>query len=358
MTDGGRRTEEDRVPPSSVVRPPSSVRFGIAFQSNKTPAEYRALAELVDRYPFDVVSVYNDLLFQPALGPLLLMAPYLRRAQLGPAALNPYTVHPLEIAGQVALLDLATEGRAYLGLSRGAWLERIGLDARRPVATLREAILLIRHLLARRPEPFEGEIFRLAANATLRYQPLRANVPITLGTWGPQTARLAGALADEIKIGGSTNPAMVAALRPHLDAGSAAAGRPPNSVAICLGAVTVVDENREAARALARREVSLYLPVVAGLDPTVDPGWLARIRSAAARGDTDGIARDISDKMLDRFAFAGAPEDIVRQCEAIFAAGASRVEFGTPHGVDPREGVRMLGERVLPVCSSSGRGPP
>jgi 5,10-methylenetetrahydromethanopterin reductase len=76
----------------------SVVAFGIAFQSNKTPGEYRALAEAVDRAPFDVVSVYNDLLYQPALGPLLWMAPALRRARLGIAALNPYTVHPIEIA--------------------------------------------------------------------------------------------------------------------------------------------------------------------------------------------------------------------------------------------------------------------
>src|SRR6266704_2612385 len=89
----------------------ASIRFGIALQGDKTPSEYVAHAELIDRYPFAVVSVYNDLFFQPALGPLLLMAPYLRSAQLGPAALNPYTLHPIEIAGQTAVLDLVTDGR-------------------------------------------------------------------------------------------------------------------------------------------------------------------------------------------------------------------------------------------------------
>ena len=84
-------------------------RFGVALQGNKTPAEYAALARLTDQYAFDVVSVYNDLLFQPVLGPLLWMAPHLRRAQrVGPAMLNPYLVRPVEIAGQAALLDLAT----------------------------------------------------------------------------------------------------------------------------------------------------------------------------------------------------------------------------------------------------------
>jgi 5,10-methylenetetrahydromethanopterin reductase len=70
------------------VEPP---QFGVALQGNKTPAEYVALAEAINAHAFDVVSVYNDLLFQPALGPLLWMAPHLTRAQrIGPAALNPY----------------------------------------------------------------------------------------------------------------------------------------------------------------------------------------------------------------------------------------------------------------------------
>src|SRR5438105_7689255 len=121
------------------------MRLSIAFQTNKAPREYEALAKLIDGYDFDVVSVYNDLLFQPALGPLLWMAPHLHRAHLGPAALNPFTVHPLELAGQAALLDLATAGRAYLGLARGAWLDLLNVETRRPVRTLREAILFIRH---------------------------------------------------------------------------------------------------------------------------------------------------------------------------------------------------------------------
>jgi 5,10-methylenetetrahydromethanopterin reductase len=322
----------------------------IAFQTNKTPSEYEALAMLVDGYGFDVVSVYNDLLFQPALGPLLLMARHLTQTRIGPAVLNPYTVHPLEIAGQTALLDLVSQGNAYLGLGRGAWLDALGLETSRPVRTLREAVLLVQHLLAGRPEPFEGEIFSLVAGATLQYHPLRARVPIMLGTWGPRTARVAGEVADEIKIGGSANSAMAGHLQPHIDAGLTSAGRRPGSVGICLGAVTVVDEDREAARARARREVALYLPVVAPLDPSVtDREWLDRITAAAARRDYQAVERDISDEILDRFAFAGAPEDVVRQVERLRAGGATRVEFGTPHGLDPTRGVKLLGERVLPA---------
>jgi 5,10-methylenetetrahydromethanopterin reductase len=53
--------------------------------------------------------------------------------------------------------------------------------------------------------------------------------------------------------------------------------------------------------------------------------------------------------MLDRFAFAGTPDDIVQQVQRLRVAGATRFEFGTPHGLDPARGIKLLGERVLPA---------
>ncbi len=326
-----------------------SSRFSIAFQSNKTPAEYEALADLVDTYGFDVVSVYNDLLFQPALGPLILMARRLRHAQIGPAALNPFTIHPVEIAGQAAFLDMISNGRAYLGLARGAWLEQIGVESRRPVQALREAALIVQHLLRRDPAAFEGDVFRLTAGTGLNYTPARDRVPIMIGTWGRQTAAMAGQVADEIKIGGSANPAMVGYLAPALRKGEEMAGRQAGSVGVCLGAVCVVDEDRAAARDYVRHDLALYLPVVARLDPTLnDPDLLAALQAADARRDHAAIRAMISDDILDRFAFAGAPADIIRQVERLIDAGATRVEFGTPHGLTPSTGIRLLGAKVLP----------
>src|SRR5207302_11287691 len=68
-----RRWGAGRARPTAASR--GLMRFGLAFQSDKTAAQYIALAQTADRYDFDVISVYNDLLYQPAIGPLLLMAP-------------------------------------------------------------------------------------------------------------------------------------------------------------------------------------------------------------------------------------------------------------------------------------------
>ena len=123
---------------------------GLGLQGNKTPAQYARLARMAEQYNFDVLTVFSDLTYQPALAPLLVAASNSVRLRLGPACLNPFTLHPVEIAGQVAALDLASNGRAYLGLARGAWLEKIGVKPRRPVRALREAAEIVRLLLADR----------------------------------------------------------------------------------------------------------------------------------------------------------------------------------------------------------------
>jgi 5,10-methylenetetrahydromethanopterin reductase len=313
----------------------------VAFQTDKSPAAYAALAAQVDRYPFAVVSVYNDLFYQPALGPLLHLSAGLRAARVGPAALNPRLLHPIEIAGQIAVLDAATDGRAYLGLARGTWLDALGLADDRPLRRLRETVELVRYVLARRTDGYAGDLYQVAPGVSLQYSPRRADVPIMLGTWSPRAARLAAQLAvDEVKIGGSAAPAMVRQMRRWL--GAAAVG-------ICAGAVTVVSRDRVAARATARQQVAMYVAVVAALDASLDdPEWLAYVQARAAANDLAAVGRALDDDRLDRFAFAGTPEDVVAQVQALRAAGATRIEFGTPHGLTATEGLALLGGEVLP----------
>jgi 5,10-methylenetetrahydromethanopterin reductase len=128
----------------------------------------------------------------------------------------------------------------------------------------------------------------------------------------------------------------------------------PREVGIVAGAVTVVDRDGARARALARRRVGMYLDVVAARDPTsaLDPELLEALGTRVAAGDVDGAAALISDETLDRFAFSGTPSQIADQADALFEAGALRVEFGSPHGVDERSGVELLAREVAPRLRS------
>ncbi|WP_248958657.1 LLM class flavin-dependent oxidoreductase [Sphaerisporangium perillae] len=332
--------------------------IGLGLQSDKRPGDYARLASLAEEHGFDVLSVFGDLMYQPPIFPLLEMAAATRRVRLGTACLNPYSLAPYEIAGQLAALDLASDGRAYLGLARGTWLGAVGIAQPRPLTALAEAAEVIYRLLGGDTGGYEGDMFRLEPGTRLRYAVRRPHPPLLLGAWGPKGAALAGRIADEIKVGGSANPAMVPVIRERVRAGAEWTGRDPGDIGIVLGAVTVVDTDGAAARARARTEVAMYLAVVAELDPTaeVPADLLARVRDLVGAGHDRAAGELIPDDVLDMFAFSGTPEQVAAQAQALIDAGVRRVEFGTPHGLDDDLGVHLLGTAVLPLLDRARSG--
>jgi 5,10-methylenetetrahydromethanopterin reductase len=326
--------------------------LSIAFQTDKTPQQYVALAQLVNRYDFDAVSVYCDAPYHPSFGPLLLMAPHIQRARLGPAAVSPFRIHPIDMAAETALLAQMAQGGVYLGVARGAWLEDHGIaESARPIQAIREAIKIVRYLLSGSSGGYDGQIYRLAEHVKATYPLPSRSIPVMIGTWGAKMCALAGEIADEVKVGGSSNPDIVAVIRGYIAEGERKAGRMAGTVGVAMGAVTVIDEDREQAHRAARQAAALYLPVTIPLDPTLqlEPDLIARLRDHANRQEFDAASKLISDEMLGRFAFSGDAKDIIQQCEALFDAGANRIEFGTPHGLRHEDGIRILGDSVIPA---------
>jgi 5,10-methylenetetrahydromethanopterin reductase len=197
----------------------TAFELGLAWQADKPPGRYGELAAAAEAHGFDVVSVFADLLYQPPLPALLEMARATSRVRLGAACLNPFTQHPYEIAGGLALLDAVSAGRAYLGLARGAWLDAIGLSPRQPLAALRDTAAIVRALLSGDGGGYTGAVYRLAPGVRLRgVRPGSGGAggavgasravgaggavgragraggvpPLLLGAWGPRGAALAG----------------------------------------------------------------------------------------------------------------------------------------------------------------------
>lgn len=328
-------------------------QIGLGVQTDKTVAEYVALAQLIDQYDVDVVHLYCDLPYTPSYLPMALMAPHLRRARMGPAGVTLARMTPVDIAADTALLAQLARGGVSVGLVRGAWLEDYGMaEPGRPLQAIREGVAVIRYMLSGARGGLAGGVYSLAEHAYSPWAlPCGAQAPVMIGSWGPRLCALAGEIADELKVGGSANPAIVPIVQRWLAQGEVRAGRARGSVAIAVGAVCVADEERERARAAARRSVALYLPIVAALDPTVDvePEFIERLQALSRQQDSAGAARLISDELLDKFAFSGDAQDLIRQAEALYDAGAARVEFGTPHGLESGTGIRIIGEQVIPA---------
>jgi 5,10-methylenetetrahydromethanopterin reductase len=303
----------------------SRLEFGVGLQGDRDLSDYGPLGQLAEELGFDVVTAFGDAGYLPPLAVLLQVAAATSRVRVGPSCLNPYTTHPLEIAAQAAALDAASGGRAYLGLARGAWLDRLGIAQVRPLRALREAAALAETLLRGDDGGYAGEIFSVEPGFRLQPPLPQRKISLLIGAWGPRMVALAGEIADELKVGGSANPDLVPVMRERLG--------PASSTRIVMGAVTVVDHDGPAARERARAAVAMYYEVVGKLDPTLAPR---------------PIGAPISDELLDRFAFAGTPESVARQVGSLLEAGVERVEFGAPFGLDAETGLRLLGLQVLP----------
>ena len=245
-------------------------------------------------------------------------------------------MHPLDIAAQTALLSDLAAGGVYIGLVRGGWLADHGIrELQPPIQALREAIAIIRKTLAGESAGYAGRVYQIAAHARAPYPLPQAKIPLQIGTWGEKLAALAGEVADEVKIGGSANPDVLPVIADYIATGEARAGRPIGAIKLVIGAVSVIDENRELARWVARKSVALYLPIVSRLDPTlaIDPELMARVQAHVNAG-----ARTMPPLGLYRTIFwiasflPATRSDVISQCEALYDAGAQRIELGTPHG--------------------------
>ncbi|WP_206487843.1 LLM class flavin-dependent oxidoreductase [Rhodococcus sp. KRD162] len=320
--------------------------IGVGVAGSFAPRDYAPLAERLEVAGFDAVTVFGDLMYQPPALVLHSMAYSTSRMRLGIAAYTPWTQHPVEIAGQVALLDAASGGRAFYGLVRGAWMEQLKIDQSRALAAIVDTASIVTALLAGDARGYEGKVYSLAAGTTVMYPVLRTEVPLLIGSWSPRLAAIAGRIADELQAGGSANPAMVERLSSMAEASGSA--RTPG---ICLNAIAVVDEDGIAARAAARTAAAPYFDVVAAHDPTVDldPDLMARIGVLCRNGDHREAGMLIPDDVLDKFAFAGTPQQVAEQAASIIRAGARRVEFDTPFGLTTGSGIGLLCEQVLPT---------
>ena len=300
------------------------------------------LAAAVRSYSFDTLSVYDDLGDPPPFRTLSALAAACPTARVGPACIAVPRYSTLEsVVAEVASLAQGRPGGVFLGLAAGAWLDRLGLTSA-AVSQVREALEVCRYLLDGRDGGFEGRYYTVRAGWRPSYALPVGRVPLMLGAWGERMLTLGGELADEVKIGGTASADMVPLARQRIG---------NERVGIVLGAVTVVDEDGATARQAARRRAVTYIPVIGQGDPIARERFgeeLRRISEAMSRGDIEAAEAALPDELLRRFAFAGTPDEIIRQAEGVFEAGASRIDFGSPHGLDEAAGIRLLAEKVMP----------
>jgi 5,10-methylenetetrahydromethanopterin reductase len=323
-----------------------TLRFSIRLNNDLELDAYPRLASAAEAAGFDQFWVSDDLFHRSVWIILAAVAQATARIQIGTCIVNPYTMHPSEIAMAAGALDELAGGRCCLGISSGAsdFLDWVGIHQEHPVREVADTVQILRRVFAGE----SAEAFGWAPEAYLRF-PVR-QIPIYVGAMGPAMLRTIGRYAD----GGLPllfPPEHFSVAMGYIREGLRVAGRPVEEVDVAACIWCSVGEDRTAAEAVIRDKVAYYGHA---LSPTIlqalglERAEFEPIRRAImVDRDVDRARAMVTPAML-RIGIVGTTRDLMPRLEGLVALGAEHLSFGPPLGPDPIRAIEMLGRDVLP----------
>jgi len=332
-------------------------RVGFVADSPNFPGEWNAVVEKVkiaDELGFDSVWLGESWGYElfTSMGDLVRETKHIK---IGAGIANIFSRTPALIASTVATLDERSGGRIMLGLgpSGANVIEHWhGLKFEKPVKRTREYVEIIRMILRGEKLVYNGEFFHLERGFTLRFKPLRADLPIYIAAMGPKNVEQSGEIADGIlpvywpgnKWG---------ELRAQLDAGSAKAGRPAHSAAIAPYVTSVLlpdnvdEQTRQAALIKAAQPLAYYIARmgVYYADMLTRQGFgedvQAVLEADKAKRSLQGAVAAVSPRMLDATAIVGTAKEVVAKLDQWATAGVDEPLMGMPGGSIDETGAQL-----------------
>jgi probable F420-dependent oxidoreductase len=166
----------------------------------------------------------SHVLWREPYVPLTLMAQATSAMRLGTCVTNPATREPSVTASTLAVLDELSDGRMDLGIGRGDSARRVLGKPPTSIATLEEAIVVIRDLVEGRPVTYEGTELSLPWTGRWR-------LPVWVAGYGPMALAMTGRVADGVILQ-LADPDLVRWFVAQVRDAEVAAGRPMGSVKV------------------------------------------------------------------------------------------------------------------------------
>jgi 5,10-methylenetetrahydromethanopterin reductase len=285
------------------------------------------LAQLCEEVGFDRFGVSDWRFYHD---PFVIMTACLqatRRLEVESLVTDAFVRHPSLTACAHATMDDLSRGRVILGIGAGVeqptyW----GYERPHPMTAVREAVEIMRRMLAGDEVTFEGRVIRVE-KAKLAFRPFRPDLPILVAARGPKMLELAGELADIVHLASFfVNAGHHRDNLEHVRRGAARAGRTMGSFEIDISMPCSISDDREAARRAAKR------PAAQGILWTAAAERYSRDRKDWVRPSQFTVPEDvvqalatwdfwtepelpahladrITDDVLDQFALAGTADE-------------------------------------------------
>jgi 5,10-methylenetetrahydromethanopterin reductase len=282
-----------------------------------------------------------------------------RRVRIGLGIVNPYTRHPSLIAMEFAALDELAAGRARLGIGSGigAQIARLGF-AWQPLAAMRDAIHIVRALLAGDEVTYRGRVFSIDG-AKLRFRPANPRTSIYMAAMGDRSLALCGEIADGLIVSNLCPPGYTERAVGIVERAASAAGRPSPRVVQYVPCVARPDRNAaRGAAAVAIGETLAALWPAGGEWPAlretiVAESGIPKAEFVAAldrlrRGDPR--QRVLDDRFIEAFAIAGTAEECLARAALYRRAGVTELVLTFAES-QPARDIAYLGGAVAELAA-------
>lgn len=337
------------------------MRIDVILNAGLPAAEVEALGRLADDYGINCLWGSS---FASRRDPLLTMAGLgrlTRRLRLGTMPVSPYEVHPLRIADSLLTFNELCAGRAQIligGLGRS--VTRVtGIEPHRRVEAVHDCVAILKGVSAERPLHYEGELYRLTD-----YRPEWAtDAPplIYVGATGPRMLRMSAAVADGVMMADVPLTRM-AEVRACIDAGLADARRPAGDLRVNNFFAWHIKTDRDAALAEARRELVWRGLLQKWHTETflsqadaefVEARWPAFLKAFLERSpNIEDVPESLIQALVGNLTFAGdlsAVDAAIEKLRAFATAGLDEIALKVHD--DPAEGIRLIGEHIVPALA-------
>ncbi len=327
------------------------MKFSLRFNNDLPARDYVTYARAAEAAGFDQFWVSNDLFLRSAPVILSAVAMATERIEIGTCILNPYTIHPAEIAMFAATLDELSGARFNLGIASGAedFIGWLGMDFDLPRTRVVESVHAINKLASGQNAATQGRVLRWTEEAWLRFA-ARRRVPIYLGAMSPNMLEEIGAIAD----GGLPllfPPEHYQKVLPHIKRGLQRGGRNFDDIdlAACIWCSISVDQ--AAAEAALADKIAYYghamSPLILGQLGLSRADFEPIRRAYHVEGNVEAARRMVSPQML-RIGIAGTTGALIERLEGLAGMGARHISLGPPLGPDILAAIEAIGRDVIP----------
>jgi 5,10-methylenetetrahydromethanopterin reductase len=335
-------------------------RTGLLFLPGRPTRELADVAARAEALGYGDFWLADERFFREVYATLALIATRTSRLRLGPCVTDPYSRHPALTAMAIATLDEISNGRAVLGIGAGvSGFKELGVNADRSAVALREAVELIRRLLAGETVTLKGEQVSFD-DGRLDFTPSRAEVPIYVASQREAGCRVAGRLAEGAIMQGCVAEPLVRFFKESVAAGARRAGRDPARVELVARVNACIADDRATARdvmrpgivrSLAAQRRDFFTFRTAGL--AIPPALAEQIRGLAYTHDPAPllkIAPLVPDSFVDAVALTGPPDDVALDVVRLVRGGMAQIMI-YPIGVggDAMPTIERFQTEVMPL---------